>query len=67
MTIETLQATKKLLIIEVGNLVIYKNELFANVDISEPMSDLEKQITKRIADLYSQINSLVKEINNLKK
>ena len=67
MTIETLQATKKLLIIEVGNLVIYKNELFANVDISETMSDLEKQITKRIADLYSQINSLVKEINNLKK
>ena len=28
MTIETLQATKKLLITEVGNLVIYKNELY---------------------------------------
>jgi alpha-galactosidase len=66
MKIETLQATKKLLVLEVGNLVIYKNELFKDVDITQPMSDLEKQITKRIADLYSQINQLVKEINKLK-
>lgn len=66
MKIETLQATKKLLVLEVGNLVIYKNELFKDVDITQPISDLEKQITKRIADLYSQINQLVKEINKLK-
>ena len=66
MKIETLQATKKLLVLEVGNLVIYKNELFKDVDITQTMSDLEKQITKRIADLYSQINQLVKEINKLK-
>jgi hypothetical protein len=66
MNIETLQATKKLLVLEVGNLVIYKNELFKDVDITQPISDLEKQLTKRIADLFSQINDLIKQINKLK-
>lgn len=67
MTLETLQATKKILLIEVENWVKYKKEKFSNIDITQPMTETEKALNKRIADLYSEINSIVKQINNLKK
>ncbi len=51
---------------EVKKLVDLKNKLFKNIDISKPMSEKEKQLTKEIAFLYSKLNQLVKEKKQFK-
>ena len=51
---------------EVKKLVDLKNKLFKNIDISQPMSKKEKELTKEIAFLYSKLNQLVKEKRRLK-
>jgi hypothetical protein len=39
-----------------------KNQLYRNMPIDSPMSTDEKLMVKQIADMYSEINTLVKRI-----
>lgn len=52
--------TKQELIIEVSALVEKKRRLYSNMDIESPMCEDEKALTKQIADIYSQINQIVR-------
>jgi flagellar hook-associated protein FlgK len=67
MTLDQLSAQKNILLNRVNELTAVKKKLFSNVDIESAMSDLEKSITKEIANSFSQINQLVKQIQQLKK
>ena len=45
----------------VGELVKIKKQKYGNVDISEPMSDDEKLLTKIIAKKFSDMNKEIKD------
>lgn len=64
-TIETLRNEKQTLLIEVNKLTALKKKLFSNTDITQPMSIEEKSLNKEVADLFSKINLIVKEIRIL--
>lgn len=64
-TIETLRNEKQTLLIEVNKLTALKKKLFSNVDITQPMSIEQKSLNKEVADLFSKINLIVKEIRIL--
>jgi len=67
MTIEEIGFKKVELNLKVNSLIKIKKEKFPNIDISMPMCNEEKQLTKDIANLYSEINNLVKLKNKLRK
>ena len=61
MTIEQLDNKKRALLHIVSALTIRKEELSAAADIASPMSDEEKKLTRRVADIYSEINLIVRQ------
>ena len=53
--------TKKAeLLKKVNELIAEKKSRFSNMDIESPMSDEEKELTKQIAGLWSEINQIVR-------
>ena len=66
-SIESLNTKKQNLIDEVNKLTLLKNKLYSKVDIESAMTNKEKDLYKRIADLYSQINQIVLDKRNLTK
>ena len=46
-------------------LVALQKQKFGKMDISSPMSNEEKELTKKIAGLYSEINQLIIEKKSL--
>lgn len=57
---------KSELLKEVNILVSLKKKLYSNIDITSPVSLEEKTLQNQINDLFSQINSIVTEIRNIK-
>lgn len=57
--IKDLDKAKNDLLKKVDVLISKKKKLYSNVDIESPMSADEKKLDKDIADLFSQINTLV--------
>ena len=66
MTIEQLQNKKSTLLSEFDAMSKQHSKLYSNIDISQEKSQEEKISEKAKADLYSEINSIVREIRNLK-
>lgn len=66
-TIEQLQKEKRDLMNEVKPLIAKKKNLYSNMDIESAMSNEEKQLSKQIASIFSDINALQREINKLKR
>lgn len=73
--LKDLDKAKTDLLKKVEVLITKKKKLYSNVDITTPMSADEKKLDKDIADLFSQINTLVlqkrdinrKSVNEAKK
>ena len=73
--LKDLDKAKTDLLKKVEVLIAKKKKLYSNVDITTPMSADEKKLDKDIADLFSQINTLVlqkrdinrKSVNEAKK
>ena len=67
MTLLELESAKQTLLNEVQKLVTLKKQLYSNVDIESPMSTEEKELNNQIANIWSQINSIVIEKRKLIK
>lgn len=67
MTIEEIGFKKVELNLKVQSLIKIKKDKFSNKDISIPMCNEEKQLTKEISNVWSEINNLVKLKNKLRK
>lgn len=65
--LDKLEAQKLQLLNEVDPLIKLKKKLYSKVDIESPKSEEEKKLDKKIADLFSEINSIVHEKNKIKK
>ena len=65
--IKDLDKVKNDLLKKVDVLIAKKKKLYSNVDIESPMSADEKKLNKDIADLFSEINTLVLQKRSLKK
>ena len=65
--VEELRAKKSSLLLKAESLASRKNELFGDIDISQPMSEEEKELNKQIADIFSQINQIVMDIRRANK
>lgn len=61
------KAKRKELSEKVEKLIAEKKKKFPNPDISSPMSEEEKRLTKEIADVWSEINQLIREENKREK
>lgn len=66
MTIEEIGFKKVELNLKIKSLIKIKKEKFSNIDISMPMCNEEKKLTKEISNVWSEINNLVKLKNKLK-
>lgn len=66
-SIKELDKLKNDLLKRVNVLVAKKNKLYSNVDITTPMTSDEKKLNSDIANLYSQINQIIKKKKNLKE
>lgn len=66
-TIEQLKTNKDILLKQANALSVEFKKLYANVDIESPMSKEEKEMKHQISELFSQVNTIVKEINALRK
>lgn len=64
--IKDLDKVKHDLIKKVDVLIIKKKKLYANVDITTPMSADEKQLDKDIQSIFSQIQSLIQQKRKIK-
>jgi len=67
MSIDELNSRKEKLMIDVDKLVKKKKKLYSNMDITSPMSIEEKSLTKEIANIYSEINTIILEKRNRNK
>ena len=65
--IKDLDKVKNDLLKKVDILIAKKKKLYSNMDIETPMSADEKKLGKDIADLFSQINTLVLQKRSLKE
>lgn len=59
-----MKAKKEGLLKEANILIATKKKLYSNMDIESAMSEGEKEITKKIADIFSEVNKIVREIRN---
>jgi len=64
---DELEAKKKELLQQVQPLVEKKKRLYGNAPIDSPMSAEEKQLQEEIAALYSEVNAIIRQRNNLLK
>lgn len=67
MTTTQLDTEKRELSEKVDVLVSKKKRLYSNMDIESPMSTEEKELNKEIATIYSSINKIVKQKNQILK
>lgn len=65
--LEKLQKAKKMLLKKLKPLVSKKEKMAKKANIDEPMSAEEKKLNKQIADMYSDVNTIVRKIRKLKK
>lgn len=65
--VKDLDKVKNDLLKQVAVLVAKKKKLYSNMDIESPMSSAEKKLDKDIADLWSQINKLVRQKRSIKE
>jgi hypothetical protein len=65
--LETIEIKRAALRIEAAELVEQKEMFFGDVDIESPMSQEEKNLTREIASVYSELNSLVQMVRKIKK
>lgn len=65
--IKDLDKVKNDLLKKVEILVAKKKKLYSNVDIESPMSADEKKLDKEIADLFSQIQQLIRQKRSIKE
>lgn len=61
MTISELNVKKEQLTKKVNMLSKEFKTRFSKIDISMPLSEDEKTLSKEIADIYSQINEIIKQ------
>ena len=52
---------KDKLLKEVNKLISVKKELYSNMSIEDPMSDNEKELNKKIALIWSEVNSIIRQ------
>ena len=64
-TKEDLTDRKNQLLNQVDEMVKLHKSKYSGIDISQPKSDEEKNSDKQIAALYSQINTIVKQLRKL--
>jgi hypothetical protein len=62
-----LDKRKEQLLKKVEPLIAKKKKLYSDVDITTPMSSDEKKLNKEIADIFSEIQSIIRQKRNLKK
>ena len=62
MTIQELKTKKSELLKNVALLTQTKKNLYSNVDIESPMTANERELNQKIASIYSEINSIVRQI-----
>jgi hypothetical protein len=62
-----LDKRKEQLLKKVEPLIAKKKKLYSDVDITTPMSADEKKLNKEIADIFSEIQSIIRQKRNLKK
>lgn len=67
MTIEQLKTEKDDLLKKANTLSVKVKKMYAGIDIGAPMSKEEKEMKRQLSDLFSKINTIVKEINSIKK
>ena len=67
MTIEQLKTEKDDLLKKANTLSVKVKKMYAGIDIGTPMSKEEKEMKRQLSDLFSKINTIVKEINSIKK
>jgi hypothetical protein len=67
MNIEQLNEKKSAYREEVNEAISLKKKLYSNIDISQPMSEGEKELTRKIASLWSEINNIVRQIQEISK
>ena len=60
--IQELRAEKAALLERAEQLTKRKQELYGTIDITQPMSEDEKQLDKQIAAIFSQIGEIVRKI-----
>lgn len=66
MTALQLDTEKKELLKQVKPLVALKKKLYSNMDIESAMSVEEKELTTKIAAIFSRINQIAREKRNTK-
>ncbi len=64
--IKELKAEQDALIVEAEKLREDYKRLYADLDISEPVSSQERELTRKIAGIWSRVNILTREIRQLK-
>lgn len=67
MTLKQIETKRVMLLIKVDKLTSQKKKLYSNMDITSAMSKHEKELTKEIADVFSELNKLVGEKKKLLK
>lgn len=67
MNLQELIDRKLELLNEVEPLVKLKKKLYSNIDITQPMSKEEKELNAKVADIFSEIDSVVRAINKKKR
>jgi hypothetical protein len=56
--------SKERLMVRANNLAARKKKLYSNMAITSPMSKKEKLLSKRVANLYSNIFSIIRSKRN---
>ena len=64
---QELRIQKAILLEEVKIKVAHRDKLFGQLTLEDPLSQEEKDLTKEIAVIYSNINSLVKLLKTFKQ
>lgn len=65
MTLKQIDEKKAKLLLKVDKLTKEKKKLYSKMDITSAMSKHEKELTKEIADIFSELNKLVAEKKKL--
>ena len=64
-TISELDILKNKLIAKVDILIAKKKKLYSNIDISEPMCQNEKDLNNEISNIFSEIQTIIKQKRTL--
>ena len=67
MTIEELRSIKAEFVKKAEELSALYKKLYGKIDISEPMSNEEKQLKEQVNKMWSQVNEIVFEIRKIQR